>query len=128
MATRTQDYTVTKGEIWERLVIIKDRRTHRKRVPTEANATVLVNDVKYVIPVEITSEGGVLLSMTPENTEWLGAGTYPWDMVAKVSRSALLTSTPIAQLLIVKGTLTVADPSNITPMESDGAGTPLAVL
>lgn len=128
MAARTRNYTIQKGEVWERLIIIKDKRTHRKRVPTEADATVLVNSVKYVIPVEITSEGGVLLSLTPGNTEWLGAGEYAWDMVAKVSRSALLTSTPITQLLVVKGTLTVEDQGNLTPLESDGVTTPLVAL
>lgn len=128
MAARTRNYTIQKGEVWERLIIIKDKRTHRKRVPTEADATLLINSVKYVIPVEITSEGGVLLSMTAENTEWLGAGEFAWDMVAKVSRSALLTSTPITQLLVVKGTLTVEDQGNLTPLESDGVTTPLVAL
>lgn len=128
MTTRTKNYTATKGVIWERLIIIKDRRTHRKRVPTVANATILVNSVKYVIPAEITSEGGILLSLSAENTEWLGAGEFSWDMVAKVSRSALLTSTPIAELHIVKGVLTVEDTANITPLESDGVATPLVAL
>jgi hypothetical protein len=128
MSTRTQNYTVRKGEIWERLILLKDKRTHRKRVPTEANATILVNATKYVLPCEITSEGGVLLTMTPNNTEWLAPGEYSWDMVAKVSRSALLTSTPIAELLTIKGTLTVEDIDNLTPMESDGVSSPLVAL
>jgi hypothetical protein len=122
---RTRDYQIQRGEVWERLIILKDKRTRRRRVPTEADATILVNSVKYILPVTITSEGGVLLSLTPNNTEWLAVGTYPWDMAANVSRSALLTSTPITQMLVVKGTLTVTDEGNLTPMTSDGVATPL---
>jgi hypothetical protein len=122
------NYNVKRGEIWERLIVPKDRRTRRKRVPVQVSATVLVNDTKYVIPTTITSEGGVLLNMTPQNTNWLPVGTYPWDMVVTVSRSALLTSTPLAETLLVKGTLTVTSLNNLTPMESDGQATPLATV
>ena len=122
------NYTVDRGELWERLLILKDRRTRRKRVPVEAAATVLVDGVKYVIPSEITSEGGVLLTMSASNTEWLEDGEYQWDMVATVSRSALLTSTPLTETLVVYGNLTVQTYDNITPMSSDGVLTPLEVL
>jgi hypothetical protein len=114
------DYSVSRGEIWERLLILKDKRTRRKRVPTEAAATVRINDVDYVIPLEITSEGGVLLTMTGNNTEWLTDGEYDWDLVATVSRSALLTSTPLNETLVVYGKLKVATHANITPMSTDG--------
>lgn len=119
------NYNISRGEVWERLIIPKDRRTRRKRVPTSAAASVLIDDVAYVLPTEITSEGGVLISLTAGNTEWMAVGEYPWDMVLTVSRSALLTSTPLAETLGVKGTLTVTDYENITPMESDGASEPL---
>jgi hypothetical protein len=122
------NYTVKRGEVWERLVIPKDKRTHRKRVPTEAAASIRIGLVDYVIPTEITSEGGVLLSMTPENTEWLADGEYLWDMVVTVSRSALLTSTPLTQTLLCKGTITVSTVANITPMDSDGVTTPLVAV
>ena len=114
------DYTVDRGELWERLVVLKDRRTHRKRVPTEVSASVKVGDTVYVLPSEVTSEGAVLLTMSAENTEWLPAGEYDWDMVATVSRSALLTSTPLSEMLVVYGKLNVETFDNLTPMDSDG--------
>ena len=122
------NYVIVRGEIWERLVILKDRRTHRKRVPTEVAATIKVGDTLYQIPAEVTSEGGVLLSLNANNTEWLADGEYFWDMVATVSRSALLTSTPLTESLVVRGTLTVITYDNLTPMESDGVTEALAVV
>lgn len=122
------NYTVVRGEIWERLIVVKDKRTHRKRVPTEAAATIKVGTTLYSIPVEITSEGGVLLSLSAGNTEWLSAGEYQWDMVATVSRSALLTSTPLSEMLVVYGTLTVVTYDNLTPMASDGVTEALSVV
>lgn len=122
------NYTVDRGEVWERLLILKDRRTRRKRVPVEAAASILVGTTKYVIPTTITSEGGVLLELSAANTEWLEDGEYAWDMVATVSRSALLTSTPLTETLVVAGTLTVITYDNITPMASDGVTEALAVV
>jgi hypothetical protein len=121
----TRNYSIQKGEIWERLITIKDKRTHRKRIPTEAAATILIGSVKYVIPVEITSGGSITLIMTANNTEWLPVGSYQWDLVAKVSRSSFYTLTDTSETLAVKGTLTVTDEGNITPMASDGVTTPL---
>jgi hypothetical protein len=126
MAKKTKiDYTVDRGELWERLIVLKDRRTRRNRVPTEVSASVKVGDTVYILPTEVTSEGAVLLTMTAENTEWLPEGEYDWDMVATVSRSALLTSTPLAEMLVVHGKLTVTTFDNLTPMDSDGQATAL---
>lgn len=132
------DYVVVRGEIWQRMIVIKDRRTHRKRVPSEAAATIKVGDVKYVIPTEVTSEGAVLMKLTAKNTEWLAEGEYSWDLVATVSRSALLL-TPISsdgiepggelsEMLIAQGTIEVVTYDNLTPMASDGVTEALAVV
>lgn len=122
------DYFITRGEKWERLIILKDKRTRRKRVPTEAAASVLIDGVKYVIPVEITAEGGVSLTLSSSNTEWLSDGSYPWDLVVTVTESALLTSTPLVEVVAVYGNLTVETYDNITPMDSDGVTEALAVV
>ena len=114
------NYTVSRGEPWERLIIPKDRRTRRKRVPVEASASIKIGNTVYILPSQITSEGGILLTMTPNNTEWLQDGEYLWDLVATVSRSALLTSTPLAETVVVHGTITVSTYDNLTPMDSDG--------
>lgn len=127
--TKTKiDYRITRGEKWERLIILKDRRTRRKRVPTEAAASVLIGGVKYVIPTEITSEGGVSLTLSATNTEWLADGNYSWDLVVTASESALLTSTPLVEVVAVYGTLYVDTYDNITPMYSDGVTTALEVV
>lgn len=128
MPRANMNYTIDRGEVWERLIVLKDKRTHRKRVPTEVAASVSIGDTKYVIPTEVTSEGAVLLSLSANNTEWFSVGTYNWDMVATVSRSAMLTSTPLAETLVVSGTLTVQNYDNITPMDSDGNPTALEVV
>lgn len=128
MPRANMNYTIDRGEVWERLVVLKDKRTHRKRVPTEVAASVKIGDTKYVIPTEVTAEGAVLLSLTANNTEWFTVGEYNWDMVATVSRSAMLTSTPLAETLVVSGTLTVQNYDNITPMDSDGDPTALEVV
>ena len=91
----------------------------------EASASVKIGDTIYILPTEITSEGGILLTMTGNNTEWLEDGEYLWDVVATVSRSALLTSTPLAETVVVHGTLTVSTYDNLTTMDSDGVPTAL---
>lgn len=123
-----RNYSIQRGEIWQKLLIFKDKRTRRRRVPAEAAATVLIDDVKYVLPVEITSEGGVLISLTPENTEWFEDGEYRWDAVVTISRSAMLTTAPTMETVPVYGTLTFTTYDNLTPMESDGNPEALEVL
>lgn len=122
------NYTIYRGEDWKRLFIVKDRRTRRKRVPTAVAATVLIDTIKYVLPTTVTTEGGVLLALSPNNTEWMVDGTYSWDSVATVSASPLLTSTPLEETVVVHGTLTVKTYDNLTPMASDGVPEALAVL
>lgn len=125
MPTSVRNYTIDREEVWERLIIFKDRRSRRKRVPTAAAASIRIDTTDYVIPTEITSEGGVKMYMTPEQTGWLVDGEYAWDMVVTVSRSANLTSSPLAETLAVRGTITVQTTANITPKAVDGVTTAL---
>lgn len=122
------DYTVDRGELWERLIVIKDRRSHRKRIPTAVAASISIAGTAYVIPTEITSEGAVLMTMTANNTEWLTDGTYNWDMVATVPISAYSTSSPVTEMVVVAGEITVSTYANITPMASDGVATALTAV
>jgi hypothetical protein len=108
--------TATRGEIMERLLIVKDSRTHRKRVPTETTAAVQVGENKYEIPTSVTSEGGILITLSAEQTNWFHPGDYAWDVWGTVSRSALLTSTPLTTEMLAYGTLTVQEHSSITPV------------
>ena len=68
------------------------------------------------------------MTLTAAQTEWLPVGSHAWDAVVTVSTSALLTSTPLRETVVVKGTLTVTEYDNITPMDSDGAGTALTAV
>lgn len=115
----TLNYSLNRGEVWERLIMIKDRRTRRVRKPTQASACVLINGVSYYLPSTVTSEGGVLLELSPAQTKWLTDGEYPWDGVATVSRSQRFTNSPQSEMVVFKGTITVSSYSNITPMEVD---------
>lgn len=99
--------------------MVKDRRTRRVRKPTQAAACILIDGVAYALPSVITSEGGVLLELTPAQTKWLVDGEYAWDGVATVSRSQRFTSQPSEETVVFKGTLTVTSYDSITPMEID---------
>ena len=84
-------YTATQGLPWERLVIVKDKRTHRIVKPLDAWATIQVSaTVKKSIPLYITSEGGIMLYLTEEDTVDLPVGDLPYDVVAVINRRSAL--------------------------------------
>lgn len=129
------NYTIDRGEVWERSIVPKDKRTHRKRVPTAAAAYITAGSIAaptvladYLIPTEITSDGSVHISMTAANTLSLPAGTWAWDMQITCSRSAMLTSTPLAEVLVVRGTITVRDVTSIAPFPASQTITPLELV
>lgn len=123
---QVKDLKIERGMVWDHLIIIKDRWSHRRRRPTECSAALRIEDGvnagDYIIPSTVSWEGGVLLSMTAENTEWLEPGTYPYDVRAVISRSHFFryTSSDPAETIVVRGTITVSEYENITPMDSDG--------
>ena len=122
MSSSTRDYEMIRGEFFERLIIIKDKRTHRRRVPTEAAATMLIapeGEAAYtvVIPTTLNNEGGVLLSLTPDETYDIPEGEWQWDMVVTISTSPTMLSTPLQEVRPVSGTITVVSYENITPMD-----------
>ena len=120
MAAKTTRYHINRGEVWERLIVVKDSWTHRVRKPESAAATMLYEGKKYIIPHELTWEGGILLSMSEFNTEWLKDGTYPFDVVATISRSNYMyKGDPNETKVVSKGTLKVSTYENISPMPSD---------
>lgn len=116
---QTINYSLQRGEVWERLIMIKDRRTRRVRKPTEVAACILIGGVSYYLPSAITAEGGVLLELSPAQTKWLADGAYSWDAVATISRAQNFTNSPEAELVVLNGTITVSSYSNITPLDSD---------
>jgi flavorubredoxin len=114
---KTLNYSIQRGEVWERLIMVKDRRTRRVRKPMQASACILISGVSYAIPSVITAEGGILLEMTPAQTKWLVDGSYAWDGVATISRAQNFTSIPTEETVVFKGTLTVSSYDSVTPME-----------
>lgn len=116
---QTLNYSINRGEVWERLIMIKDRRTRRVRKPTEVSACILINGVSYYLPSAVTAEGGVLLELSPAQTKWLVDGEYSWDAVATISRAQNFTNSPTSETVVLTGTLTVTSYDNITPLDSD---------
>jgi hypothetical protein len=101
-------YDMVKGNLWDRLVIIKNRRTHRIIKPTDARCTVDFGTSKYTIPTSISREGGIYLTLTPDQTLDFPVGTLNFDVTA-----------PIRDYwqVVAKGTITVTAADNITPIK-----------
>jgi hypothetical protein len=80
---QTLTYHVQRGEYVQRLVVVKDRRTHHVAPCTEAVGT-LVNSAgdEFELPVEITSEGSVLITMDEAYTTDMTDDLYYFKVVA----------------------------------------------
>jgi hypothetical protein len=105
------DWTLPPGQQWERLVMIKDRRTRRPQKLTEARAIMrLVSNptVTYDIPITISFEGGASFCIPYQDTLELDAGTWEWDLVVDYRGY----NEPVAQ-----GKIEVLALNNITPLE-----------
>lgn len=106
---QTINYTLTRGLPWERLIIIKERRTHRLIAPTDARAYVKTGDLTVAeLTTTITTERGIELSLTAEETQDLPLGELQYDVIATVRGT---------QTLVAKGTISVSALNNITPLE-----------
>lgn len=77
-------YTVTQGIDWDRLVVVKDRRTRRVIRPIECWARIKTGELT-VAPIRtlVTSEGAILLSLTAAETKSLPVGELEFDVIAK---------------------------------------------
>ena len=59
------NYDIVRGLPWERLVIIKDRRSHRVVTPSTARAYIQTSTTSVLeVTTEITGENGVQLSLS----------------------------------------------------------------
>lgn len=111
--SQTVNYRLTKGLPWERLLIVKDRRTRRLVRPTSARCYIKTGDVTVKeVTVELTTENGILLYLTAEETQDLPVGVLNYDVLAVVSD----IERPVA-----KGTIEVSALDNITPLEDSQA-------
>lgn len=106
---QTVNYNVVRGLPWERLIIVKDRFTHRVVKPTDTRSYIsTVGTAKAEITSTITKENGIMLSMTAEETQDLPLGELTYDVLATLNG----VQRPVAQ-----GTITVTALDTVTPME-----------
>lgn len=107
--TPTVNYKLTRGLPWKRLILVKDRYTHRLIKPTSAVAYMKTGTVsKTPISVTITAENGIELNLTVEETQDLPLGDWAFDVMATIGG----VPRPVA-----KGTITVSALDTVTPLE-----------
>jgi hypothetical protein len=106
---RTVNYTLTRGLPWERLIIIKDRRTRRLMRPTDARAYIKTGALTVAeVTTTLTSENGILLSLTGVETQDLPLGELEYDVLATING---------VQQPVSKGTISVSALDTVTPLE-----------
>lgn len=112
-------YNLAKGLPWQRLIIVRDRWSHRIQKPYDAWGVIKTSNISRMpFTVNITSEGGILISLTEEETKDLPAGELEFDVVANLPKRAMFSgdSTNITRI-IAEGTISVSELDNITPIE-----------
>ena len=106
---RTVNYTLVRGLPWERLIIVKDKRTHHLQRPTDARSYVRTGTITVAeLTTTLTSENGIALSLTAEETQDLPLGDLFYDVLATING----VQQPVSQ-----GTISVVALNNITPLE-----------
>jgi hypothetical protein len=112
-SAHTVNYSIVRGLPWERLIIVKDRRTRKQIKPTEARSFIqTTNLAKKEVTVEITSANGIMLYLSAEETQDLPLGELEYDVLATIDD---------IQRPVARGTIVVSALDNITPMEDSQA-------
>jgi len=121
--TNKVNYSIDKGLPWERLIIVHDKRTHRVIRPISARASVKTSTTgRKDITTVITSEGGIMLCLTEEDTTDLPVGDLSYDVLATYARAAPYDgASDYVTRPVAAGTITVTALDNITPMEDTQA-------
>lgn len=91
-------------------MVVKDRRTHRILTPSDAWATIKTSaSTKKSIPLYLTSDGGIMLYLTAEETRELPTGELPYDVVAVISQHSALAGGDWTDITVpvATGTITV---------------------
>ena len=124
-------YNAIQGIPWERLVMVRDRRTHRIIRPLECWARIKTGPISVApLTTTITTEGGILLQLTGADTQDLPVGVLEFDVMAKTSRKqslvyGSLTTYPSTYLgetitqVVAQGTITVSALNSITSLEEE---------
>lgn len=111
-------YHATKGLPWERLLIIKDRVTRRIQKPIDAWGVIKTGDVtRKEFATSITSEGGIVLFLSEEDTNDLPEGDLSFDVVAVVPQRSLYQGNVNVTKPVAKGTIKVSGLGTYTSLE-----------
>jgi len=117
--TNELKYRITKGLPWERLIMVKDKATRRVVKPSDAWGLVKTGDVtRAELTTTITTEGGIVIALTEEETKDLPVGTLDFDVMAILPiRSIASGVTSNVTTPVAKGTIVVTDVGTVTPLE-----------
>ena len=111
------NYDIVRGLPWERLVIIKDRRSHRVVTPSTARAYIQTSTTSVLeVTTEITGENGVQLSLTAAQTKDLPTGELAYDVFA----TCRLYGADVEKQ-VSKGLINVSSTDRVTPEEDSKA-------
>ena len=111
------NYDIVRGLPWERLVIIKDRRSHRVVTPSTARAYIQTSTTSVLeVTTEITGENGVQLSLTAAQTKDLPTGELAYDVFATCKLYGADVEKQVS-----KGLINVSTTDRITPEEDSKA-------
>jgi len=110
---QTVNYKLDRGLPWERLIIIKNKYSHALLHPSDARAFIKTGTLSKVeITASVTTENGVNLSLTAEETQDLPLGDLQYDVMVTING---------VQRPVSGGTITVSALDTITPLEDTQA-------
>ena len=111
------NYDIVRGMPWERLLIIKDRRSHRVVTPSTARAYIKTGTNSLLeMTTEVTGENGLQLSLTAAQTKDLPTGELAYDVWATCKLYGLDVEKQVS-----KGLINVSTTDRVTPEEDSKA-------
>ena len=111
------NYDIVRGLPWERLLIIKDRRSHRVVTPAKARAYIQTSTTSVLeVTAVVTGENGVSLSLTAAQTKDLPTGELAYDVYATCKLYGADVEKQVS-----KGLVNVSNEDRVTPEEDSKA-------
>ena len=111
-------YHATKGLPWERLIMVKDKDSRRIIKPYDAWGVIKTGEfTRKEFATKITSEGGVVIYLSEEDTNDLPVGDLEFDVVAVLPSRSLYEGNRNVTRPIAQGTIEVSAMGINTPLE-----------
>jgi len=111
------NYDIVRGLPWERLTLVKDRRSHRVVTPSAARAYIKTGTNSLLeVTTAVTGENGIQLSLTAAQTTDLPAGELSYDVWATCKLYGADVEKQVS-----KGLVNVSTTDRITPEEDSKA-------